>query len=249
MLMTNHRERKGRNEEKIRLLLDFLKEETYSDFTNLKVFFGYKGQAATLYRLLGKIEGMGLIQKFVFTSREGNLALWGITQDGIAVVINPDDQIFPSRFEPSKLKGWGLDHHLDNQLIHLILKQKGATDWINGDRNTFLNQFKVKHRPDGLITLPNGRRIAIETERSLKTKARYQQIIQSHLAARTAESWFYVFYVLPDDQKKRALMLMFDTISHVVVNSQHVMLEPKHRRVFRFYTMQELQELNINEIF
>lgn len=245
MLMTNHQERKGRNQEKIRLLLDFLKEETYSDFATLKQLFGYQGHAKALYRLLDKVEGMGLIQKHVYSSRVGSLALWGITQDGIAVVINPDDRVFPSRFEPSKLKGWNLDHHLDNQLVHLTLEQKGATDWINGDRNTFLNQFKVKHRPDGLITLPNGRQIAIETERSLKTKARYQQIIQSHLAARTAESWFYVFYVLPDEQKKRALKLMFDTISHVMVNSQHVMLEAKHRRVFRFYTMDELKTLEI----
>jgi hypothetical protein len=72
--------------------------------------------------------------------------------------------VFPPRFEPARLKGWTLDHHLDNQLVHLMLAQKGATDWINGDRNTFLNQFKVKHRPDGLITLPNGKRIAVETE-------------------------------------------------------------------------------------
>jgi hypothetical protein len=43
----------------------------------------------------------------------------------------------------------------------------------------------VKHRPDGLLTLPDGNVIAIETERRLKTRARYQSIMASHLLART----------------------------------------------------------------
>lgn len=193
----------------------------------------------TFYRLLEKVEGMGWIQKYVFESRAGSLALWGIMQDGIGAVVTPEDKVFPARFELAKLKGWSL--------VHLILKQKGATDWINGDRDTFLNQFKVKHRPDGLITLPDGRRMAIETERSLKTKTRYQQIIQSHLAARTAELWLGVFYVLPDEQKKRALMLLFDNITYVMANHRHVTLEGKHRRVFSFYIMEELKALDLNE--
>lgn len=244
MLISSDKERKGRNSEKMAQLLNFLKEETYSDFDTLKQLFRYKAHQP-LYLLLDKLEGMGLIQKYVFVSRLGSLTLWGITQDGIAVVLSPEDKIFPARFEPAKLKGWSLDHHLDNQLVHLTLAQKGATDWINGDRNTFLNQFKVKRRPDGLITLPNGKRIAIETERSLKTKARYQQIIASHLRARTENLWFFVFYIVPDEQKKRALMLLFDTIKQVIENSQHVMLEAKHRNVFRFYTMDELKALEL----
>lgn len=244
MFIKDKAERYSRNSEKMAQLLNFLKEETYSDFQTLKQLFGYQVNPP-LYRLLEKVEAMGLIQKYVFVSRLGSLTLWGITQDGIAVVLKPEDTIFPARFEPAKLKGWSLDHHLDNQLVHLMLAQKGATDWINGDRNTFLNQFKVKHRPDGLITLPNGKRIAIETERSLKTKARYQQIIASHLRARTENLWFFVFYIVPDEQKKRALMLLFDTIKQVIENSQHVTLEAKHRNVFRFYTMDELKALEL----
>lgn len=246
MLIASNEERKSRNTEKIAQLLHFLKQETWSDFATIKLLFGFKVNPP-LYRLLEKVENMGLIQKYVFKSRLGSLAIWGITQDGLAVVISPDDRVFPPRFEPSKLKGWNLDHHLDNQQVRLILEQKGATGWINGDRNTFLNQFNVKHRPDGLITLPNGRRIAIETERSLKTKGRYQQIIASHLKARTQSSWFYVFYIVPDEQKKRALLLLFETIKHVIENNQHVTLEAKHRNVFRVYTMEELKNLELTD--
>jgi hypothetical protein len=207
--------------------------------------FGFKHHKS-LYDLLEKVTKMGLIQKHVIESRTTKLALWGITNDGLAVVLTPEDKTFPSRFEPSRLTGWSLEHHLDNQHARLMLEKKGATGWINGDRSTFLNQYKIKHRPDGLITLPDGKVIAIETERRLKTKARYQSIMASHLLARTDKHWLYVFYIVPDEQKKRALTLLFDSIKHVMVNNQHVTLEEKHRNVFRLYTADELGQLDLN---
>ncbi|WP_117309094.1 MobC family replication-relaxation protein, partial [Klebsiella pneumoniae] len=174
------------------------------------------------------------------------ISLWGITSDGLAVVLTPDDKIFPPRFEPSKITGWTLEHHLDNQAARLILEKKGASGWINGDRATFLSQYQVKHRPDGLIILPGSTVIAIETERRLKTRARYQSIIASHLLARTRKLWIHVFYVIPDPQKKRALELLFDSIRHVIINHQHVPLEERHRRVFRIYTLDELKRLSLD---
>lgn len=245
MLLATQSERLKRNHEKMRILLQFLKEEIYSDFKTLMFLFDYKNKMP-LYRLLDKVEKMGLIQKHIFESRASKITLWGITNDGQTVVLTPEDKIFPARFEPSKITGWSLDHHLDNQLARLILEKKGAKNWINGDRSTFLSQFNVKHRPDGLISLPDGRVIAIETERRLKTKARYQSIMASHLLARTQSHWFYVFYVVPDEQKKQALKLIFDSVPHVMVNNQHVTLEEKHRNVFRFYTLDELKILELN---
>ena len=98
--------------------------------------------------------------------------------------LNPDDKIFPPRFEPSKITGWTLEHHLDNQAAGLILEKKGASGWINGDRPPF-QPVSGKTSPGRLIILPGSTVIAIETERRLKTRARYQSIIASHLLART----------------------------------------------------------------
>lgn len=244
MLLATNNERRERNNEKIRILLNFLKEETYSDFQTLMLLFGFKDHKS-LYSLLKKMTGMGLIQKHTLESRTKKIALWGITNDGLAVVLTPDDKVMPSRFEAFRITGWSLDHHLDNQLARLILEKKGASNWINGDRSTFLSQYNVKHRPDGLITLPDSRVIAVETERRLKTKARYQSIIASHLMARTGRHWIYVFYVVPDEQKKRALRVIFDSITHVNVNNQRHPLEEKHRNVFRIYTTEELSKLEL----
>lgn len=245
MLIATHNERQTRHNEKIKILLNFLKEETYSDFKTLMLLFGFKDHKS-LYTLLTKIESMGLIQKYVLAARTIKISLWGITSDGIAVVLTPEDNIFPARFEPSRITGWTLDHHLDNQVARIILEKKGAYGWVNGDRSTFLSQYQVKHRPDGVITLPDGKVIAIETERHLKTRARYQSIIASHLLARTQKHWLYVFYIVPNPQKKRALELLFGSVKHVIVNHQHIQLEERHRNVFRIYTLDELQLLDLD---
>ncbi|KHN51220.1 MobC family replication-relaxation protein [Pectobacterium fontis] len=245
MLISDYRERRARSHEKMRLLLTFLKEETYSDFKTLMLLFDYKNHKP-LYLLLAKAIDMGLVQKHEINTRMVKISLWGITNDGLAVVVTPDDDGFPARFEPAKITGWTLEHHLDNQLARLILEKKGAYGWISGACSTYRSRYQVKHRPDGVITLPNGTVIAIETERRLKTKARYQSIITNHLLARTQNHWMYVFYIVPDPQKKRAIELLFNNIKHVIVNHQRIRLEAKHRHVFRVYTVEELKRLALN---
>lgn len=145
MVITEYRESQTRHREKIQQLLNFLKEETYSDFKTLMLLFGFRDHKL-LYSLLSKVEGMGLIHKHVLVSRTMTISLWGITSDGLAVVLTPNDALFPARFEPSKITGWTLEHHLDNQAARIILEQKGASGWVNGDRTTFLSRYQVSHR-------------------------------------------------------------------------------------------------------
>lgn len=242
MIISDYKERRKRAEDKEKTLLNFLKQETYSDFDNIMNLLGYKNKS-TFYRLVNRLADTHppLIKKY-----ETDFGtIWGITQDGIARVFTPDESVFPNRFESSKFTGWTTRHHLDNQKARLILQKNGATDWINADRAEFMNRYKVKHRPDGLFLLPDGKPVAVETERRMKTKARYQSIMASHLLARASEQWFYVFYIVPDEQYKVSLQGMFDRISYVIVNNTHAPLQEKHRRIFRIYTLAELQYLSL----
>jgi hypothetical protein len=168
----------------------------------------------------------------------------GITSDGLAVVLTLDDIIFPARLNHQKSPAGRLSTILIIRPPGLFWRRK-ALRMINGDRATFLSQYQVKHRPDGLIILPGGTVIAIETERRLKTRARYQSIIASHLLARTRKQWIYVFMLCPI-HKKRALEPLFDSIRHVIINHQQVPLEERHRRVFRIYTLDELKRLSLD---
>ncbi|MCA6928865.1 molybdopterin-guanine dinucleotide biosynthesis protein MobC, partial [Pectobacterium versatile] len=68
MLISDYRERRVRSHEKMRLLLNFLKQETYSDFKTLMLLFDYKNHKP-LYLLLAKAIDMGLIQKHEINTR------------------------------------------------------------------------------------------------------------------------------------------------------------------------------------
>ncbi|TVO39895.1 hypothetical protein [Vibrio algivorus] len=143
-------------------------------------------------------------------------------------------------FEPARIRPSTLQHHLDNQWV----RDKGCTHWISGDRGDFFKKYEVKHRPDGLITLPSGHRVAIETERTLKrNKQRYQSIMTSHLLGRQKKVWHRVFYVVPTAKQKSALQVMFNDIKFVMVNGKPVNLEEKHYNIFKFFTYDELAEL------
>jgi hypothetical protein len=64
--------------------------------------------------------------------------------------------------------------------------------------------------------------------------------MKSYLVARKEGKWEQVFYVLPDEKKKQALINMFDSIKFLMFNGKAVTLEPPHREAFRFYTLASL---------
>ena len=99
----------------------------------------------------------------------------------------------------------------------------------------------VRHRPDGIITLSSGAIVAVETERSMKTRARYISIINSHLAASDAGCWHYAMYVMPDDKTKESLVRLFVSIRTVMRNSVPVSFDAKQREMFLFRTLDELE--------
>lgn len=128
--MNSYAERMERGKEKIAATLNFLKEETYSDKANLMQVAGVMDKG-NFSRLMEKLVNNNLVKRYAFEAAGTKITLWGITQDGIAVVLQPDD-VFPNYFEPSKLTGWSLQHHILNQKIRMMLEAKGATGWMNG---------------------------------------------------------------------------------------------------------------------
>lgn len=243
MLIHNVAERNEAANRRMEALLIFLKEETFSDFLTLKKVVGYKGKHNhAMYNLLNKTVALGFLSKHEYPVLTGKKALWGITMPGLARVINADDPVFPAYFEPGRLKYWTLEHRLLNQRVRLALEEKGGTGWLNGDRGAFMARYPgVRHRPDGIITLSSGAIVAVETERTLKTRARYINIINSHLAASDNGCWHYTMYVMPDDKTRVSLSRLFDSIRTVIRNSVPVPFDAKNREMFLFRTIDELE--------
>ncbi|MDP9568359.1 UNVERIFIED_ORG: hypothetical protein J2806_004035 [Kosakonia oryzae] len=249
MLIHNVAERNEAANRRMEALLSFLKEETFSDFRTLKKVVGYKGKHNhAMYKLLNKAVEMGLLIKHEYPVLTGKKSLWGITIQGLAMVVCANDKVFPAYFEPGKLKHWTLEHRLLNQRVRIALEQKGGKDWLNGDRGEFITRHPgVRHRPDGIITLSSGAIVAVETERTMKTRARYISIINSHLAASDAGRWHYAMYVMQNNKTKIALIRLFDSIRTVVRNGISVPFDAKKREMFLFRTLDELEYSAINK--
>jgi hypothetical protein len=244
MLIHDFHERKRISANNMLCLLNFLKDETYSDFHIIKKKLGFtKKSRNPVYKLLNKALKEGFIIKHEIPSSKRKLTVWGITMQGLAMVVKADDITFPSYFEPSKLKYWTLEHRLLNQRVRISLESKGATEWINGDSAAFIARYSgCSHRPDGIIKQPTGAIMAIETERTMKTRARYISIINSHLTARDKGNWHYALYVMPDTKSKESLIRLFDSIKTVMRNNTPVPFDEKNREMFIFRTIDELEQ-------
>ncbi|EHI3196982.1 molybdopterin-guanine dinucleotide biosynthesis protein MobC [Salmonella enterica] len=244
MLISDTTERNKIATKKMLTLLNFLKEERYSDFNTLRCVLGFSKSAhSPVYRMLSRAIKEGFIIKHEIPGVKQKITIWGITMQGLAMVVMPDDAVFPGYFEPSKLKYWTLEHRLLNQRVRIALEQKGGQGWLNGDRGEFIARYPgVRHRPDGIITLDSGAIVAVETERSMKTRARYINIINSHLAASDAGRWHYAMYVMPDDKTKTSLIRLFDSIKTVMRNNVPVPFDAKNREMFLFRTIDELEQ-------
>jgi hypothetical protein len=244
MLIHDVVKRKEAAATKLFLLLNFLKEETYSDFTILRKVLGFSPNAhSPLYKVLNRAVDERLLIKHEIPNFKRKLTIWGITMQGLAKVVLPEDKTFPHYFEPAKLKYWSMEHRLLNQRVRVALEAKGGSQWLNGDRGEFNARYRgIKHRPDGVITLSNGAIIAIETERTMKTRARYINIINSHLAASDASHWHYTMYVLPDEKNKQAIIKLFEGIKTVIRHNVPVPFDAKNREMFLFRTIDELEK-------
>lgn len=102
-------------------------------------------------------------------------------------------------------------------------KQKGSRGIRRGQRYRLVFQFPIR-------------------ERTMKTRARYISIINSHLTARDKGNWHYALYVMPDTKSKESLIRLFDSIKTVMRNNTLVPFDAKNREMFIFRTIDELEQ-------
>ncbi|EPW6410877.1 hypothetical protein ACWOIF_004140 [Vibrio vulnificus] len=102
VLIADKVERDKRNHEKMALVIQFLKQETYTDITNLTLLLGYKVRRP-VDRLLNKLIALGFITKHVFEFQTGKISIWGITDLGLTQHVRNINEDFRP-FEPSKVK-------------------------------------------------------------------------------------------------------------------------------------------------
>ncbi|MDN4695705.1 hypothetical protein QYZ45_17325 [Vibrio parahaemolyticus] len=84
-----------------------------------------------LDRLLAKLKGLDLIKKYELKTPRGKLALWGVTDLGLAQNQQKSNGREKS-FVPYRVTAKNAEHKMKVQFVQLQLQKNGWRDWENG---------------------------------------------------------------------------------------------------------------------
>jgi len=239
LLISDPKARAEATAQKRQAILHFLRDETWSTPDVLAQVASITSRQG-IHTTLKAMERDDLVKYHSLPiAGRRDLPLWGITPHGLAFAWDEAEEMEDRpRFEPSRLTLSRVPHQIDLQRARLTALAAGWTNWQRGERLG----FKVDCRPDALATSPKGVRVAIEVERTIKTRQRYQQIIAAHLAAITAGQWVGVYYLTPDGMADR-LQRVVEGVAWIVENGERIELNESHRRRFRFLELSSFPEI------
>jgi hypothetical protein len=226
-------DRDARVSEKRARLLSFLRDEVYSSAEVLSLVMGLESRQAT-HKSLVKFAQEALIVSHEVQYFGRRFLIWGITAHGQAMAFNlSSEKNRTAVFEPSRMSLQNLGHTLDVQRIRLRAEAAGWTAWRNGESLGKLP--KDANRPDALAISAAGIVIAVEVERTIKTRKRYEVILVNYLRAIKAEKIQLVVWVCPTRDFAARLRAIITGITHVRTEGKKVAIEPaRHHSHIRF---------------
>lgn len=232
MLIRSYDERMSRQATRHRRVLCFLRDETWSSSSVLTELLG--GTPALTSKTMSQLEHLGHVVRH--QAEPLRQLLWGITSHGLAHAWDDDAQMqFRACFEASKLSPLAVPHHLDIQRARLMAARAGWSDWIP---EALLPRGLVK-RPDAVVRASDGRRVAVEVERHVKTIKRYEAIFSAYLQAIRRGEYDEVHYLVPDNKFAARLQRVFGLVTSVPVIGERVQLTEKHKARFIVYALQD----------
>lgn len=160
--------------------------------------------------------------------------IWGISQHGIKFVqeMTGCSDSRPA-FNKRSVNPSSLLHQIDIQRLRIKAERNGWKNWMKSRPSGAVKKGEVF--PDATAVRPDGVRVAIEMERTIKSKKRYPDILKSHLHSRRLGHWDEIYYFCPDVQLKRRLERTFSQIQEVRYFGKSVKITDEHRKPFRFY--------------
>lgn len=235
MLIHSIEERHRRSDLNRSLILKFLRDETWSNLSNLKAVVNLSEPAA--FKTLQKLERDRMIVRHKVI--ELRMTLWGVTAQGLAFAWD-ENEVMECRpyFEPSKISVMTVHHYIDVQRARLTAENIGWSNWIPGHHLP----LKIKKRPDAVVTNLQGQVIAIEVERSIKTLKRYESIFAIYLQMIKKGDYAMIHYVCPDPDFAPRLSRVFQMIKTVPVAGERVPITDRHLARFPVFSLENWPE-------
>jgi hypothetical protein len=185
------------------------------------------------------MEKSGLLRRHRYQVLGGSFTIWGITHNGQAMAFDPvEEQIISATFDPNRVSVALIQHQLDLQRLRLVAEGEGWGDWLDGDRMGSRSVFEK--RPDALATMPDGRRVAIECERSFKSLKRYQSTLLMYLRLIKSGEIACVVWVSPTPDFSARLHAIMTAFTEFRLNGQTLQVDPaRHHANLHFTSYQD----------
>jgi hypothetical protein len=172
---------------------------------------------------LKKLEKRGLLKSLKPTPPLKTV--WGITWDGICHIGKTEES---HKFEPSKFNELTAIHHYNIQQLKIILSRKGY-NLIPLKRDSVGSSEKT---PDGIIKKENTT-IAIELERTVKTKSRYKNIWGGYIKDIRNGKYHQIQYFMPN-QRTQNLPKIFNMTETIIIDNKSLRFTDELKSFFRF---------------
>ena len=174
---------------------------------------------------------MGLIKSSSLQlGNSKNFRIVGITPNGLLWSDSKSNAFKKPCFDAGRVALSTINHRLDIQRCRLKASNRHKLTWL-AENNL---PKDLSYRPDAIIQ-SESRILALELERTAKTRKRYQQIIVQHLRQIKQGHYRQVHYVSTIDGFSERLQRLFFSISTVTVKGQQVLFTGDLKSRFGFY--------------
>lgn len=212
-------------------LLKFLASEGFSSLPIIAEVLQLGKPAGC--KTLGQLARAGLVANQDVPAGAGVLKIYHLTPHGRAMAFDPRDtaQEFKD-IEINRIAPSSIGHALDCQRLRLALKAQGWTQWQSDRELHVLNNLaKI---PDAIANLPTGERAAIEVERTIKTKKRYQSILSEYVQMINAHQVQQVHYFSPIEGVAERVERIFKSVDYILIGTRRIQVDPLWLNRFKF---------------
>ena len=238
-LIQNRAAQRERIEEKRSAVLSWLAGESFTSPATLEKVLGLERNAT--YKTIQSMVRDGLVARHTIAHHGGRLHLVALTVHGSGMCIDPSNPGQEVRYyEQGRVAASSIAHQLDVQTARLKAENAGWTRWVPDQRCRQMASdrgwLKV---PDAVAIDQAGELVAVEIERTIKSRKRYEAVISEYLQMVRQGHVSRVDYVTPDAAVAPRLRAIFSSINSVLVKGERVQLSAHHHERFNFYSLKE----------
>ncbi|MFZ5580129.1 MAG: hypothetical protein ACOZAQ_06685 [Pseudomonadota bacterium] len=229
----SHAERMARAADKRRKILAFLRTEIWTSEPVIGELLEITHRSTVRATVQALVRDELITIDEVILTNGDKINLLGITLNGqahAADLVGKD--IALRHYEKGRVGISTIRHTLDLQVLRIRFARAGWKGWSYSDRVKPEDKNAPTHRSDALVTHPQGVRFALEVERHLKSKKRYEAIIGHHLTAIRGGAYERVLYATPTGIEGGALVSILSKVNRVNVAGQSVLFGEKERGLF-----------------